>query len=354
MVRLRYFVATVGALFVLSILMPSVAAAQDSCDGGALCSDNDKDGFVACGCPWAGSPCDCDDNDPATFPRAPEACNAQKDFNCNGVVPDRCPTKRGCLDGVCVPECIPLDDFGCAVGSTFSSQPNGKCLCAPRDCTLFGCPPGSTCDDSKTCVPSCHPGVRCPYGQRCRGSGCADPCADVTCPDGGACNDGLCVPSCTCCPSGQTCDVTAGAATCIESACVGARCPDGAHCEHGTCTDDCAGVVCPPNRVCRLVSLNGKPAHGSCVDLCSPSPCKSSYTCDWRTGHCTLRPAAEGGLETPDSLDGSLEIAGAGWLCSASGLARASAVTAVAGVGGLVVLVIRRRRRRTGTNARTR
>lgn len=336
----------VAVLVAVLVAVPRVASAQGACDGGALCADDDRDGFLACGCPYAGTPCDCDDADPAAYPGSPEACDAPLDRNCNGAKAERCPAKRGCLGSVCVAECVPLSDFGCTTGSKFATQADGRCLCEPEDCALFGCPPGLTCDDAKKCVPSCHPGVRCPHGQRCRGFGCVDPCAEVTCPAGLACRDGLCVPSCTCCPEGESCDPTAPVPRCIETACVGARCGGGTHCERGACVDDCAGVVCPPQRVCRQVSLNGAATRGTCVDLCSPTPCKPGFACDWRTGGCTPLPIAEGGLTAPEAIDDGFEVGGAGWFCAASSFTSGSAVTAVAGVAGLFGFVVRRRRRR--------
>lgn len=346
MMALRRFALSVVLVLAVSHALERPASAQGACDAGVICTDVDHDGFLACGCPHAGTPCDCDDADPTTFPGSPEACDAPRDNDCNGVVPDRCAAKRGCLGSVCVPECVPLSDFGCAIDSTFAPQPDGRCLCAPKDCSLFGCPPGFTCDDAKTCVPSCHPGVKCPHGQRCRGFGCVDPCAEVTCPAGAACRDGLCVPSCGCCPDGEGCDPAASPPACIETRCIGVRCPGGLHCENGACVDDCAGVVCPPQRVCRLVSRNGAPARGACVDLCSPSPCKPGFACDFHSGACTPLPTAEGGITAPEDVDDGSEVAGAGWRCSSSGLARGSVMMAFAGFGALVVLAVRRRRRR--------
>jgi hypothetical protein len=328
--------------FAMSTAIPRLAHAAD-CDAG--CADEDDDGFVACGCALSGTPCDCDDADPSTFPGAPEACDANKDLSCSGVAGDPCPTKRGCLGSVCVPECIPLDDFGCAPGTSFAPQPNGTCLCAPPDCTYFGCPPGSTCSDDKTCVPSCGPEVRCPSGERCRGGACVDPCADVLCPAGSACRDGACVASCDCCPAGEACDSTSGSPRCVETACIGVRCATGAHCEGGACVEDCAGVVCPPRRVCRPVSVNGRPPRGSCVDLCLPDPCKPGFACDWRSGACNALPIADDGLVAPDAIEEALEVGGAGWLCNGAGLARVTLLTGLSGLGAVLALLARRRRR---------
>lgn len=340
------------ALAAASLLAAPDARGDLACDAGAVCPDADGDGFAACGCAWSGTPCDCDDGDPAVHPGAPERCDSDRDLDCSGVAPDACPRKKGCYQSACVPECLPLDDFGCAIGSTFAKSADGKtCLCAPTDCTLFGCPAGLVCDESASCVPICHPGVRCPAGQICRGTGCVDPCAEVTCPEGAVCRRGLCLPSCACdpgrsCPPGEACDVGATPATCTDPACVGVRCPEGEHCERGVCIADCEGVVCPPMRVCRRVSVNGAAAQPRCVDLCHPSPCKPGFACSWRTGACTALPHSDGGLVSDEPQLDVLELGGGAWLCSgapgpARALGAASAVTAIA----LAFAYVRRRAR---------
>ncbi len=329
-----------------------VAAADPVCDAGTICPDNDGDGFAACGCAWSGTPCDCDDSDPTVYPGAPESCDSTRDFNCDGKAPDSCPTEQACLRGTCVPLCRPLDDFGCKAGATFLKIDGGPCICDPADdCSLYGCRPGFACNDAKTCVPDCDPGVKCPFGQICRGSGCVDPCAAVTCPAGAVCRGGLCLPSCSCnpnadCPPGETCDLSAAVPSCVDPACVGVRCADGLHCERGACVDDCAGVVCPTLRVCRKVSVNGAPPSARCVDACEFNPCTSNFLCDWRTGKCIPRPRTEGGLAPVDDTFEALEVAGAGWLCSGGAAARASAAAALGLGAAALVLVARRRRRR--------
>ncbi len=121
------------------------------------------------------------------------------------------------------------------------------------------------------------------------------------------------------------------------------------HCEKGACVDDCAGVVCPTKRVCKPVSVNGRPARGTCVDLCHPDPCPFGYACQWQTGACVGIPIAdEGGLILPPALGspGDLtDVAGSGWLCSAQAFARASAFGALLGAALAAAFVLRRRRR---------
>jgi uncharacterized protein (TIGR03382 family) len=216
-------------------------------------------------------------------------------------------------------------------------------VCVPRDCSVFGCPPGATCDDAKSCVPNCHPGVKCPFGQRCRGFGCVDPCEGVTCTEGAACVNGICVPACDCpgnpCAPGTSCDPTSG--TCIDPSCIGVRCPSGNHCQRGICVDDCKDVVCPPQRVCRVT---GDPPRGRCVDLCSPSPCLPTDVCDWRTGNCIPPPRADGGLVDP-FIDPTAGTVSGGGGCSASG--RGGALFAVVALVIAIAFVLVRRRELT-------
>lgn len=282
---------------------------------------------MPCACAPAGIACDCNDSDPTIFPGAPERCDGPSDKTCNGVV-DPCPPKKGCYAGTCVPECIALDDFGCVPGSRLTTVA-GRCLCVPDDCSIFGCPPGETCDDDTKCVPNCHPGVRCPPGEICRGAGCVDPCAGIVCPGGGACVGGVCLPG-----------------ACADTTCNGISCARGSHCERGTCVADCTGVVCPPERVCRSIDAGGGATRGACLDLCTPDPCSIDKYCDWRNGACLPKSTREGGLVGEDEARDLLLVAGAGWTCDVGRAARLSAISIAVGLAALMALRLRRGRRR--------
>lgn len=330
------------------------AAGGPGCEAGAPCPDSDHDGYVACACAPQGTACDCDDTDPTAFPGAPERCDATKDKNCDGVVAASCGAKMGCLGGMCVQECVPLDDFGCGIGNHCESQPSGQRLCAGPDCTAFGCEPGFTCDDTKVCVPDCTPNVKCPAGQLCRGTNCSDPCDGVACGPGSSCRAGQCVASCDCspgssgCAAGETCDRSAPVPRCIEASCLGVSCPSGKRCAGGACIDDCAGVVCPPKRVCRHVAVDGGSERGECVDLCPLGTCVLPMVCDWRTGTCEPPKYPEAGL-APVGLGGdadALFAGGAGLTCTTNGLARASATGGLGATLAFGVLLLRRRLRR--------
>jgi len=329
------------------------AGVGPGCEAGAPCADVDGDGFVACSCAAPGMPCDCDDADPLAFPGAPEACDGTKDLDCSGDAGRSCGSKKGCLRGVCVPECIPLDDFGCAPYAHCETQ-NEQRLCT-GDCSIYGCPPGSTCDDTKTCLADCNAAVRCPFGQRCRGFGCVDPCDGIACGEGSTCSDGRCVASCDCspgntgCGAGEACDRSAPVARCVEAACAGVVCPGATHCARGACIDDCAGVVCPPKRVCLNVASDGGALHGSCVDRCEPNPCALPQGCDWRTGKCLDPTFPEAGLEPVNDTEPQPEalfVGGAGASCTAGGLGRVSMLGGAASALAFALLVTRRAARR--------
>lgn len=329
------------------------AGTLPGCEAGATCADGDGDGFVACSCAAAGTPCDCDDSDPRAFPGAPEACDATKDLDCSGGAGRACGAKKGCLRGVCVPECIPLDDFGCAPYAHCETQADQR-LCT-GDCSIYGCPPGSTCDDTKTCRADCNADVRCPFGQLCRGFGCVDPCDGVACAEGATCKAGRCVGSCDCspgntgCASGEVCERVAPAARCVEEACVGVACLGGSHCAGGACVEDCAGVVCPPKEVCLRVTNDAGLARGSCVDRCAPNPCASPQVCDWRTGTCLAPTFPEAGLEPFSDAEPQPEVlvvGGAGLSCTMGGLGRVSMFGGGASALAFALLMARRAARR--------
>lgn len=348
----RRTAAALGLAFATTFLAPAARAQPaPSCDAGAPCVDRDGDGFPSCTCTAPGVACDCDDADPSAFPGAPEACDAPKDLSCDGKTGEPCGGDAGCIHSMCAPECIPLDDFGCAPYA-FCEDKGSQRLCVGRDCSVYGCPPGLTCDDSKTCVPNCNASVRCPFGRICRGLGCVDPCEGVTCGAGSACEKGVCVASCECpgaaCAAGEACDRASPVPRCVEQACVGVTCAAGLHCEAGTCVDDCAGVVCPPERVCRKTALDGGAARGECVDLCAPDPCTLPTVCDWRTGTCLAATFPEAGLRPFDETDAAADAGNVygGGGCAMTGLGGASATGAAGAALALLVSLVRRGSRR--------
>lgn len=337
MAVLRWFCVALALVMGSGVLAPRLASAQPAGCSLPACADADGDGFVRCDCAPAGIACDCDDANANVHPGAAEACDSPVDVSCNGVAGEPCSASTGCYRGVCIGRCVPLDDFGCPADTFCETQPDLLKLCVPKDCSIYGCPPGSTCDDAKTCVPTCTAEVKCPAFRRCRGEGCIDPCANVACPDGTACIDGRCERACTCpgvgCAGTLACDSPSG--RCIEAACANVPCGPGTHCENGACVDDCANVVCPTKRVCRV-----RGGRGECVDLCNPDPCTSAFECQWRTGECTPRAIGDGGLARPAD-DEEADVRGLGFRLAGGGCAcEQAAFSRGFGLGALLLIAV--------------
>ena len=258
--------------------LDAVAGLTES--GAAVCPDKDGDHFVDCLCPGAPPVCDCNDSDPAIHPGAPEACDAP-DLNCDKK-PGACgDPKTVCYKSECLDTCGGENPI-CPAGASCAPTPMGS-LCVPQDCTNGSCPAGGVCKDG-VCVPACTT-VVCPSGQVCQDGQCLDACQGVQCPAGQACKDGQCTFPCACfaadtgCSSGKVCDKL-GSATCVPPACVGITCPEGQVCNpiNGACADVCNGVMCPQGEVC------AKP--GACVPVCETKTCDKGLVCNPQTGKC--------------------------------------------------------------------
>jgi len=116
-------------------------------DSSANCPDEDGDGYYVAGpnCPTPAPPLDCDDGDPYASPGLEEVCDDGLDNDCDTIIdePFLC---EGC-QGECV-----LGESRCA-GRTEISR------CQSQDsCPVFGpneaCPDGSACEDG-VCVERC-------------------------------------------------------------------------------------------------------------------------------------------------------------------------------------------------------
>ena len=258
--------------------LDAVAGLTES--GAAVCPDKDGDHFVDCLCLGAPPVCDCNDSDPAVHPGAPEACDAP-DLNCDKL-PGACSDpKTVCYKSECLDTCGGENPI-CPAGASCAPTPSGN-LCVPQDCTDGTCPAGGVCQDG-VCVPACTT-VVCPSGQVCQDGQCLDACQGVQCPAGQACKDGQCTFPCACfagdtgCSSGNVCDKT-GSATCVPPACVGVACPAGQVCNpiNGVCADICNGVMCPVGQVCA--------PPGGCVPVCETKTCPTGLICNPQTGTC--------------------------------------------------------------------
>lgn len=258
--------------------LDAVAGLTES--GAAVCPDKDGDHFVDCACPGAPPVCDCNDQNPAIHPGAPEACDSP-DLNCD-TKPGACSDpKTVCYNSQCLATCGGENLF-CPPGAGCTPTPSGN-LCVPQDCTNGSCPAGGVCKDG-VCVPACT-SVVCPSGQVCQDGQCLDACQGVQCPSGQACKDGQCFFPCACfaadsgCIGGNVCDKL-GSNTCVPPACKGVTCPADQVCNpiNGACTDLCNGVACPEGQTCVT--------PGGCVPLCDTKNCAMGLTCNPKTGMC--------------------------------------------------------------------
>jgi len=293
----------------LEICNSSVTPQPEQCD----CQDNDCDGNVdnpnqngpslcgmgkdcvqgqdgVCGCaaPCAGGEFDCP---PGQLCQAATPEGGTEGFYC---VPDYqalcgdCSTKTVTAGGgqvVCAPEGTELP--GCVDAPTCVCKNQNGCR---EPCFGVVCPTGLQCSNygpqagtciadtscwnfpCSSCEQACHAGScvenpcnanACPADQACEpnadfdGYNCVPSCAGVTCPQGQACVDGACQPTCDMpCGAGSACDTAQNPPACVQCA---EPCPSGCcNPATGLCGDcPCEGVVCPDGQVCR---------EGSCFD----------------------------------------------------------------------------------------
>lgn len=154
----------------------------------------------------------------------------------------------------------------------------GACSLGRTDCEIDGIPP--------LCRAIIQPGAELCDNVDNDCNGVVDD-GDGLCPTGYACQEGLCVNSCSTgefpCADGYECF----SGLCVETACAGVDCPAGQACRAGVCVEPCTGVVCPGSQECQL---------GRCIDPCAAITCPQGRVCERGlcVSDCHCRPCADG------------------------------------------------------------
>jgi|GEM_PF-899328 len=226
--------------------------------GGQLCTVPGRQGICATGV----TSCVTDTTqtptcDPVFQPNT-ETCNAIDD-DCNGAIDDGsdlCPSGFTCYKGSCVTDCALVGEIACQSGYVCVGK-----ICVDAACAQANCGEDQRCVDGQ-CIGGCE-GVVCNAGEQCVAGKCVDLCdareqaGMPGCPNNFVCQNGACVPNCTClpCPSqDQECQSDASQ-TKTFGRCVATGCSDG----------HCGDKLCVPG--------------GECIEPCNPNPCGADQTC---------------------------------------------------------------------------
>ena len=239
---------------------------DDDCDG--LVDEGQRNACGRCGetpeevCNGLDDDCDGEVDDEAPCPgvtvcrwgRCVDPCQnnecAGDEVCIEGLCADPCDVAECAADEVCVAgECVdPCAGVGCDAGEVCVG---GDCV--RNDCFATGCPEGERCVDF-LCEPDPCVDVECAANEFCREGRCVDSCATVSCPRGERCVDGACVAhDCAdlLCADGMVC----AEGECGDDPCAEVECLEGQACDDGgDCGDDpCLHVECPEAERCDVV-----------------------------------------------------------------------------------------------------
>ncbi|MBN2527444.1 MAG: fibro-slime domain-containing protein [Deltaproteobacteria bacterium] len=162
---------------------------------------------------------------------------------------------------MCVDSCYGKD---CGEGRVCVAADNGRCHDIEEGCMVTGCEPGEKCVDIEPCTQApCQEcvqdpcaGVVCGDNEYCNGNGvCVGTCADVHCPAGQGCEEGVCGPNVCAgviCKIGVLCNPETGQCDPgVTNPCAGVSCQFHERCEIGLCVpDECRNVECPNGNIC--------------------------------------------------------------------------------------------------------
>lgn len=218
---------------------------------------------------------------------------------------DPCATKRcagdeTCRNGVCIKAPCNTKQQPCKQGricviDKCTATPchgitcNGSEQCNKGQCTGdrpcdvdVQCPTDVVCIDGKCQQPGCYVPRNCKASQTCLKATCSDDkCANKSCNNGEVCrpSDGVCVPSCPRCNTGEICQN----GSCIKDPCEGVTCQGDESCHNGTCQKDACQANTPQCRFGRVCKQN------TCIDdPCTGMTCPTGQSC--RNGACTNNP----------------------------------------------------------------